>query len=62
MNFAHKWAVSAGVVGFPVVYIAAAAQQEANWLGEMPPLAACAMAVVMIGFFAALVWAAVDRG
>lgn len=62
MNFAHKWAVSAGVVGFPAVYIAAAAQQETNWLGEMPPLAACIAAVVMIGFFSACLWAVADRG
>lgn len=61
-NFAERWAVSTLVAGFPAVYIAAAAQQETNWLGEMPPASACAIAVVTIGWAAACLWSAVDHG
>lgn len=61
MTFLEKWATMAFVAGLPLVWATAVAQQEANVLGEMPPLWAFLTAFVMIGFAGACAWAAVER-
>lgn len=61
MTFIEKWAAGSFIAALPLLWALAVAQQEANLLGEMPPLAAWATAFVLIGLAVACVWHAADQ-